>query len=319
MIYTLGVNLSHDASLCLLEDNNIIFYLEEERTSRIKRDDFPATIFNEIKKYCKEPLDYVALISAKRVIPEAIDYVKYSLTKHNLIKQETTIHNLAGKHHMCHATNAFFSSGFEDAGCVVIDGSGSETDHGVEIESHFYATALMRDKITCIKTKTYDENNPGSISLGRAFDLVAGYCGFALHGSAGKVMGLAPYGNAKNVPELFTEYGESDSEIITWHEIKLDVKPEDLAARIQEDSLKVSINSIKSVLEYTGCNNICLSGGYFLNCVNNYEYLKEFPGINFYVDPISHDGGTAIGAARIVYDKFHTQYKPQKLKTLYLG
>lgn len=319
MIYTLGINLSHDASMCLLEDGKVSFYLEEERTSKIKRDDFPATTFNEIKKHCNQPLDYVALISAKRVIPEAIDYVKYNLFKHKLLKEETTIHNLEGRHHMCHATNAFFSSGFEDAGCIVIDGSGSETDKGVEIETHFYATAIMKDKMTVIKSKTYDPDNPGPISLGRAFDLVARYCGFALYGSAGKVMGLAPYGDFKNVPQLFTEHGESDPEIITWNEIKLDVKPEDLAARIQQDSLKVSINSIQSVIEYTGCNNICLSGGYFLNCVNNYAYLKEFPEINFYVDPIAHDGGTSIGAARIVYDTYHTEYEPKKLETLYLG
>ena len=319
MIYTLGVNLSHDASLCLLENDKVIFYLEEERTSRIKRDNFPATTFNEIKKHCKEPLDYVALISAKKVIPEAIEFIKYSLTKHNLIKQETTIHSLAGQHHMCHATNAFFSSGFEDAGCIIIDGSGSETNRGVEIESHFYATALLKDKITCIKSKTYDEFNPGSISLGRAFDLIARYCGFSINGDAGKVMGLAPYGNYKNVPQLFTEQGESNPEIITWNEIKLNVNPKDLAARIQKDSLEVAINSIQSVIEYTDCDNICLSGGYFLNCVNNYAYLKKFPDVNFYIDPISHDGGTAIGAAKIVYDKYHTQYKPQKLETLYLG
>ena len=49
------------------------------------------------------------------------------------------------------------------------------------------------------------------------------------------------------------------------------------------------------------CNNIVLTGGCFLNVVVNYKLLKEFPDLNFYVDPISFDGGTAIGAAYIIH------------------
>ena len=43
--------------------------------------------------------------------------------------------------------------------------------------------------------------------------------------------------------------------------------------------------------------NIVLSGGYSLNCTNNYKYLQAFPEYQFFVDPIPHDGGTAVGAA----------------------
>ena len=40
-----------------------------------------------------------------------------------------------------------------------------------------------------------------------------------------------------------------------------------------------------------------LSGGYSLNCTNNYKYLQRFPDHQFFVDPIPHDGGTAVGCA----------------------
>ena len=50
-------------------------------------------------------------------------------------------------------------------------------------------------------------------------------------------------------------------------------------------------------------NNIVLSGGYFLNCSNNFKYVKKYPNINFFVDPIPHDGGTAIGAT-VYYDNY---------------
>ena len=55
------------------------------------------------------------------------------------------------------------------------------------------------------------------------------------------------------------------------------------------------------VNEETGEKNIIVCGGYGLNCVANYEYWKEFPDLNIYCEPISHDGGTSIGGAYHVY------------------
>ena len=45
-------------------------------------------------------------------------------------------------------------------------------------------------------------------------------------------------------------------------------------------------------------------GGYFLNCSNNFKYVKQFPNLNFFVDPVPHDGGTAIGAC-IYYENYN--------------
>ena len=84
---------------------------------------------------------------------------------------------------------------------------------------------------------------------------------------AGKLMGLASY------PEQ--------------------TKPKQL----QEDSKNYTIDLLKKAFNYSDCKNVVLSGGYSLNCVNNYHYVKEFPKHNFFIDPVAHDGGTAIGAA----------------------
>jgi len=40
-----------------------------------------------------------------------------------------------------------------------------------------------------------------------------------------------------------------------------------------------------------------LSGGYALNCTNNAKYLDAFPNHQIFVDPVAHDGGTAVGGA----------------------
>jgi carbamoyltransferase len=98
---------------------------------------------------------------------------------------------------------------------------------------------------------------------------------------AGKVMGLAPYG----------EYIEGQY---------LASSNENAAATIQKDWEDRAVELVK--IASKKCSNIVLTGGCFLNVVVNYKLLKEFPDLNFYVDPISFDGGTAIGAAYILHN-----------------
>ena len=43
----LGINLSHNGSLCILKDGKVDFYLEEERLSRKKWDTLPLTDISE--------------------------------------------------------------------------------------------------------------------------------------------------------------------------------------------------------------------------------------------------------------------------------
>ena len=54
-------------------------------------------------------------------------------------------------------------------------------------------------------------------------------------------------------------------------------------------------NRFERLIDKSLSKNIVCSGGLFLNCVANYKMLDK--DINLYVEPIAHDGGTAIGAA----------------------
>ena len=58
----------------------------------------------------------------------------------------------------------------------------------------------------------------------------------------------------------------------------------------------------KELIEMT-TGDVCLSGGCFLNCVANYKIQKMYPHINFYIEPVAHDGGTAMGAAYLAYNE----------------
>lgn len=93
---------------------------------------------------------------------------------------------------------------------------------------------------------------------------------------AGKIMGMASYGTVRfNVFNQFT-----------------------VAQQCEEESFMDACGIIRDAISRNpDCKNIVMSGGYALNCTNNYRYLKEFPDHQFFIDPIPHDGGTGLGAA----------------------
>jgi len=71
-----------------------------------------------------------------------------------------------------------------------------------------------------------------------------------------------------------------------------------VAQQLEEESLIDSLATIQKAIDMNpDVKNIVLSGGYSLNCTNNYKYLDAFPDHQFFVDPIPHDGGTGVGAA----------------------
>jgi predicted NodU family carbamoyl transferase len=66
---------------------------------------------------------------------------------------------------------------------------------------------------------------------------------------------------------------------------------------LQQETQNHILNLIQKYTEETGIKNVVISGGYGLNCVANYHYLKNLKDINLYVDPICFDAGISIGAA----------------------
>ena len=93
----------------------------------------------------------------------------------------------------------------------------------------------------------------------------------------------------------------------------------DIANKLQEESLKHTKRLITKAVEISGCKNVVLSGGYALNCLNNYQYLDIDPEINLYVDPVCYDAGTALGAAKWLYYKLTKSTEKNPLTSLYLS
>nr|BAR30467.1 Predicted carbamoyl transferase, NodU family (COG2192) [uncultured Mediterranean phage uvMED] len=190
-----------------------------------------------------------------------------------------------------------------------------------------------------------------SLSCGMLFNLMATLLGFEDGRNAGKVMGMSSYYD-DNQYFAYSEYPELDprwwrkidwfTEVddtwVTTRELCEKLTDEqpfgheddsqehsdfiincDVANKLQEETLKHTKRLITKAVEISGCKNVVLSGGYFLNCLNNYQYLDIDPEINFYVDPVCYDGGTALGAAKWLYYKLTKSTEKNPLTSLYLS
>jgi carbamoyltransferase len=184
-----------------------------------------------------------------------------------------------------------------------------------------------------------------SVTITKAFEAVSNYLGFG-YIEAGKTMGLAPYGKPDpKIPDFFVE-GKGNKNLLkplypaganidenrfnylrrtqdpkVWHHDfgKVTDIDKNLAWKIQDESQTMVGDLIEQAVNATGETNVVIAGGYGLNCVANYYYLKRFPNLNIYVDPVSHDGGTAIGLARLAWHAYSNSDIIDPLETIYLG
>lgn len=172
----------------------------------------------------------------------------------------------------------------------------------------------------------------------KCYEAMTDYCGFSFI-EAGKAMGLAPYGKKNDkIPPIFLG-GEgrhlSNRNLFTPNypngayvdkvafpdidddtlELKMDV-----AYAVQHACEEQIVRLIIDASERTGEKNVVIAGGFGLNCVGNYEYLKHLPDdINLYIEPISHDGGTCIGAAKLIYHDVTKDTTLRPHKNIYYG
>jgi len=191
-----------------------------------------------------------------------------------------------------------------------------------------------------------------SAGIVKAYEAVTRYCGWSPI-EAGKTMGLFPYGEpCDKFPDIYNDGGggkwkTADRNLIIptypngaavnegrWDylndpdplEPACDVSRlenrRNMAYAIQTESQQMVLDLIRKSVEMSGNKNVVLSGGYGLNCVANYWYLGQLKdeGINLYVEPISNDAGTSIGAALFAH---HVINKDEKVNeyadSLFLG
>ena len=403
-MYILGVNISHDPSACLLKDGEIVYYCEDERLTGNKNPMGDLDIIVESYEDTGKILPICRHIDAIKKYTSWIDYIIFTSygrdrEEYDTIITQSFIRGLqnggitfntsmfyADNHHIYHAANAFFASGFDDAAALVLDGGGAyDTKYRKEetykhseypfreIESIFdcsynnlFSTKFkhcsmlddlhedLDNQVDFFWKRSKNEIYSRTRSCGDLFNIACAV--FELNGEPGKLMGLSGHRLAsdshkqnrfileryernnsifmydwfyvregiwvsiKNIQKLFEDFLEQYN--INW---KFDLPTLDtyicasLAHKLQEETYNHTCRLIQKTIDMTGKNKIVLSGGYFLNCVNNYKYTKAFPEVEFFVDPMPHDAGTAIGAAKYLWYGLTKSKEKFPFKNIYFG
>lgn len=327
-----AINHLHNGSLCLYHHNKLIFYIEEERLSRNKYDGFVYLAINKIKEYTNH-IDQLAICGYSNDEYKSLTYSNCSMSlyaslfkKHNLIDKNTRVKEYYSQHHLTHAALAFYNSGFENAAVIVVDGGGSEVsvkgpNHIVtcyEKETIFAASypsrfdtrfkSLYSNEIE-FSVNTTSCNS--KLSIGNVFEHVNMLIGFDALDS-GKTMGLSTYGKTNN---QISEYDFFNRDV--YRNDFSNIPKEDIAYKAQKTTEQRLNHLIKMAKRAN--KNIILTGGYALNCVSNYNIIKNNKDINLYVEPISHDGGTCLGAAQLMYREATESKEVNKIKNIYYG
>mgnify|MGYP000934667830 FL=1 len=343
-MYTLGISCYyHDSSAAILKDGKVIAAVEEERFSRKKfDDDFPKQAINWCLKesgissknldsvafYDKPVLKFERLLDnyiavAPRGLYSFLDVIPKWLHKRLWIKDEISKHLkdfngeiIFPEHHMSHAAHAFFTSPFDEAAILTVDGVGEWT-----------TTSFGTAHDTTIKL-TNDVRWPHSVGL--FYSAFTYFLGFKVNEGEYKLMGLSAYGKPKYYDLIMENLVDvkNDGSIhlnmkyfsFTYDKVmtnqkfsdlfgipprKEDSKAEqihyDIAASAQLVLEDILLKMVNHVHKKTGMTNLCFGGGVALNGVANYRILKEGPFENLHVPPSPGDGGSAVGCAQYLY------------------
>jgi len=342
----------HDSAAALITNGEIIAAAQEERFTRKKHD--AAFPLNAIK-FCLEyaslkpgELDHVIFydkpfLKFERLLetyvsfaPRGFNSFKMAMPlwiKEKLFQKSLLINELDkidadidwektllfSEHHLSHAASAFYTSPYDEAVVLTMDGVGEWSTTSV---------AIGRGNDLKITREIHFPH-----SLGLLYSAFTYYTGFKVNSGEYKLMGLAPYGkpvytnkildhlvdiktdgsfrlNMKyfnyctgltmtnnNFNELFGGPPRLSEDELTQHHM-------DIAASIQAVTETIILKLARSLRDQYKIPNLCLAGGVALNCVANGKLQKDGIFNNIYIQPAAGDAGGAIGAAYIAYHGF---------------
>jgi carbamoyltransferase len=225
-------------------------------------------------------------------------------------------------HHYCHATSAYYTSNYEDALVVTLDGGGDGLSGSVYQGENGKLTRLSE----------VDSYN----SLGNFYSYITHLCGFKAEGHEGKITGLAALGKPAYIDILrqFVSYenpGQIQYMIPMYHRSALkqianmlpaDFDKADLAASVQLLLEEIGISFIRYWLQKTGIRSIAVAGGVFANVKFNQRVHELDEVDNFFVHPAMDDSGLSVGGAFAALAEapgIDPANLRQRLKNVYFG
>jgi carbamoyltransferase len=290
----LGVNeTSHDASVSLIKDGEILFAGHAERYSKQKND-----------WYINDSLISDAL---QYGIPNAIAYYEKPILKASRLALKggsgdwKPRYNLDGiprksfSHHYSHACAGYYTSKFNDAVIVVLDAIGE-----------YNTSTIWVGEGESIKLK-YKKNYP--VSFGLFYSAFTKLIGLMPNQEEYIMMGMAAYGDPKKYEVKVSDYFlRHDMQkynfhkgIIDWGQPITEQDKFDIAAAVQKVyELRLS-EFMQMAYTITGKKNLVFMGGCALNSSANTLLWNIFKDV--WIMPNPGDAGSSLGAAAALYGK----------------
>lgn len=197
-----------------------------------------------------------------------------------------------GEHHAAHASAAFLGSGFERALVVTLDGYGSGLAGSIGLGDN---GAVRR-----LAGLSYPH------SLGTFYEMVTSSLGFRPDRHAGKIVGLAAWGDPRVLaPAVLSRVERTPGSFRMLDNLNVFFSRHlasrfpmvDVAAAWQHVLEVLAAEVVAHWVKQTGCDALVLSGGVTANVKMN-QRLHAVPGVRrTFVDPDMGDGGTATGLA----------------------
>jgi carbamoyltransferase len=299
----LGVNeTSHDASVSLIKDGEILFAGHAERYSKQKND-----------WYINDSLINDALSYG---VPDAIAYYEKPLLKASRLflkggagdwKPRFDLPNIprkSFKHHYSHACAGYYTSPFTDAVIVVLDAIGE-----------YNTSTIWAGEGEDINLK-FKQNYP--VSFGLFYSAFTQLIGLMPNQEEYIMMGMAAYGDWKKYynkvdsyfPDYHTQKYNFHKGIHDWGWVTEEDKF-DIAASVQAVYVSRLMEFMSMAKRLTGKSNLVFMGGCALNSSANTSLWKIFDDV--WIMPNPGDAGSSLGAAAAMYGK-HIEWK-----TPYLG
>ena len=352
--YTLGINAYHaDSSAALLIDGVVVCATEEERFTRQKhwaglpiksieyclrsqgitmRDissicvgrDPKAKIFNKIRYLATNMKGALSMLRQRVANRSDLNSLEDNITSHFGVCPRIEFI----EHHRAHLASAFFSSPFQEATLISIDGSGD------------FSTIMIGkgvgNKIEVIESQDFP------ISIGLFYTAVTQFLGFPYYGDEYKVMGLSPYGSPDYLKDMRSVMWSGDKNILDWNadffnlnsgavsysdnnpnvsqlfdetnfeklfgakrtkNEEINKRHKNIASSLQKRTEELIFEIIERAFKKTGISNLCLAGGVAQNSVANGKILNNTSIQEIYIPSAGHDAGISMGASQ--YHYFH--------------
>lgn len=331
---------SHDASACIVKDGKILAMAEEERFTRKKHayDSLPHNSILWCLKKTGLKLDEIKTVAVgwdyKKLYSNAgiKDSSLNNLTEIFFPKryfQYTKLPNIElVPHHIAHATSSYYLSGMKESSILIVDGQGEEASATFAVGKGNKIEILWSLPIEYSLGYFYEAV---SDFIGLGLDAAGKTMGLAPYGK--KLFKFDNFvfdnnGYLLNMPLSLKKHSLDQQErvVASWKKIlsnrfgeqkltsymfnellggiskkiKIPQTSKNIAASAQSTLENILLQCVKTLVNKTNINNLCMAGGVALNCSANTKILNSGIINDLFIPPFTNDAGVSIGAALYV-------------------